>query len=96
MGFREMFMALTIARFKDQRVQIASAGMPYALIYRAATGEVEEVMLKAMPLGSFADFQYQQKEFHLQEGDAVLLMSDGYSEMFNPHGEMLGDEPAET
>lgn len=92
MGFREMFMALTIAKFKNRRLQIAAAGMPFTLVYRAATSQVEEIMLKGMPLGSFADFQYQQQEINLNKGDAVLLMSDGFLEMFNQQGEMLGEE----
>lgn len=96
MGFRELFMALTVIKLKEQRLQIAAAGMPFALLYRAATGQVEEVMLKGMPLGSFADFQYQQQELVLHKDDTVLLMSDGFMETFDAQGEMLGEEPAKA
>lgn len=92
MGLKKMFMALTIAKFKNHHIQIAAAGMPYPLVYRSSTGRVEEVALKGMPLGGFADFTYKDKELHLNTGDTVLFMSDGFEEMFNPQDEMLGEE----
>ena len=96
MGFRRLYMALTIAKFKEGQLRLAAAGMPYTLVYRAATGRVEKVILKGMPLGMFPDFPYPRKELSLDEGDTVLFMSDGLPEMFNDQGEMLGDERTKT
>ncbi len=92
MGLKKMYMALTIAKFKDHEMLVAAAGMPFPLVYRASTIRVEEVVLKGMPLGGFADFPYQDKKIHLNRGDTVLFMSDGFEEMFNPEDEMLGSE----
>jgi len=92
MGLKNMFMALTIAKFKDNHMQVAAAGMPFPLIYRSSTGRVEEVVLKGMPLGGFANFPYKDKKFHLSAGDTVLFMSDGFEDMLNPQDEMLGEE----
>ncbi len=92
MGLKKMYMALTIAKFKDHHMQVAAAGMPFPLIYRSSTGRIEEVTLKGMPLGGFANFPYKDKNLHLNEGDVVLFMSDGFTEMFNPQDEMLGEE----
>ena len=94
MGFHNMYMAMTIAKFKDGHMRLATAGMPYPLIYRAATRDVEEVELKGLPLGSFSDVQYQWKDLKLNAGDAVLFMSDGLPEMFNTQGEVLGEDRA--
>jgi serine phosphatase RsbU (regulator of sigma subunit) len=98
MGFHNMYMAMTIAKFKERRMRLATAGMPYTLIYRAPTstrrGYVEEVELKGLPLGSFSDVQYQWKELNLNTGDTVLFMSDGLPEMFNTQGEVLGEDRA--
>ena len=63
--------------------------MPYPLIYRAATQTVEEVILKGMPLGAFTNFPYEQKELQLAVGDTIILMSDGFPEMFNDKQETL-------
>jgi serine phosphatase RsbU (regulator of sigma subunit) len=92
MGLKKMYMALSIANFKNHQMHVAAAGMPFPLIYRSSTGQVEEVVLKGMPLGSFANFPYKDKKLHLNEGDTVLFMSDGFEEMFNPQDEMLGVE----
>jgi serine phosphatase RsbU (regulator of sigma subunit) len=92
MGLKKMFMALAIAKFNDHEMHVASAGMPFPLIYRSSTRQVEEIVLKGMPLGGFANFPYKDKKFDLNEGDIVLFMSDGFTEMFNPQDEMLGEE----
>lgn len=93
MNLGRLYMAMTLIKFKDHKIKIATAGMPPTLIYRAATQHVEEINLKAMPLGSFAQFPYRQEEMELAPGDTIALMSDGLPEMFNPAGEIL-DYPA--
>jgi sigma-B regulation protein RsbU (phosphoserine phosphatase) len=47
-----------------------------------------------MPLGSFVGFPYKEKEVVLAAGDTVLFMSDGFPELFNEAGEMLGYDHA--
>lgn len=93
MNLGRMYMAMTLIKFKDNKIKIAAAGMPPTLIYRAATKTVEEINIKAMPLGSFAQFPYKQEELELAPGDTIALMSDGLPEMFNHDGEIL-DYPA--
>jgi PAS domain S-box-containing protein len=91
MGFRKMFMAMTVAKFEHHRLTLSAAGMPFTLVNRAATGNTEKVILKAVPLGSFPDFVYQQKILKLRPGDTVLFVSDGLHETFNKQEEMLGE-----
>lgn len=91
MGFRRMFMGMTVAKFDRHRLILSSAGMPFTLVHRAANGNTEEIALKAMPLGSFSNFKYQQRILKLQPGDTVLFMSDGLYETFNTQEEMLGE-----
>lgn len=94
MGFRKMFMAMTVAKFDGHRLIVAAAGMPITLVHRAATCNTEQVVLKAMPLGSFTNFKYQQRTVQLRSGDAVLFTSDGLHEAFNDCEEMLGENRA--
>jgi serine phosphatase RsbU (regulator of sigma subunit) len=89
MNLRSLFMGLTMIKLNGRRMKIASAGMPPALIYRAETGLVEEVMIKAMPLGSISNYPYRELELTLGCGDVVVLMSDGLPERFNHAGEMF-------
>jgi serine phosphatase RsbU (regulator of sigma subunit) len=96
MNLRGLFMAMTMVKIKDKHLSICMAGMPSSLIYRRASGQVEEIAIRAMPLGGVAKFPYQQQEITLAVGDSVVLMSDGFPEMFSEAGEMLGDEVAKN
>lgn len=89
MKLRGLFMAMTMVKVQGQQLSVCIAGMPSVLIYRAATSEVEEVPIKAVPLGSLANYQYQQRELMLAYGDVVVLLSDGLLERFNPQQEMF-------
>ncbi len=47
-----------------------------------------------MPLGSIAKTNYHEQQITLSAADVVVLMSDGFPEMFNEQNEMLGFEKA--
>lgn len=94
LNFHKLYMALTLAKIEGNTLQVAAAGMPPTLIHRAATGAVEELILKGMPLGCFTDFPYREREATLYPGDTVLVMSDGFAELFNTNGDMLGYDEA--
>jgi serine phosphatase RsbU (regulator of sigma subunit) len=90
MNLRSLFMALTIAKVNGYQMTLGSAGMPPALIYRAAQRVVEEISLRGVPLGSLTSYSYRECSLSLAPGDVVVLMSDGYPERFNGANEMLG------
>jgi len=96
MNLRALYMAMIMIKVKDNRLTISIAGMPPALLYRATSGTVEEIAIKAMPLGSVASFPYKQQEMSLHVGDAIMLMSDGFPERFNDAGEMIDYARAKT
>ncbi len=94
MKLRSLFMAMTMVKVRGNQMSVSIAGMPSVLIYRALTKEVEEVVIRALPLGGIAKYQYQQQELTLATDDVVVLMSDGLPERFNPQGAMLEEEAA--
>jgi sigma-B regulation protein RsbU (phosphoserine phosphatase) len=89
MNMRSLFMAMTIVRVKGHRLTVSTAGMPPVLIYRAASGNVEEVAIRGIPLGSMTNYPYKQQVIDIGAGDVVALMSDGLPERFNVDNEML-------
>ncbi len=89
MHLGNLYMALTLARIKGSQISLSAAGMPPAFLYHHASGEVEEITLKGMPLGAFTDYPYQQIETTLEPGDCLLLLSDGLAEIFDEHNEMV-------
>jgi len=94
MNLRALFMAMTVLRINANRMTVSVAGMPPVLIHRAETNTIEEVTLKGLPLGGVRNYQWRQEGFDLSPGDVVVAMSDGFPELFNDAGEMLGYEQA--
>lgn len=90
MNFKRLSMCLSLLKFKGNKLKMSAAGMPPALVYRNDKKEVEEIMLKGMPLGATDKFPYELRETQLNSGDTVLLMSDGFPELFNNKKEMYG------
>lgn len=92
MNLRSLFMGLTVIKLRGHALKISSAGMPPMLIYRSQNQVVEEVLIKAMPLGSITGYVYREEEFSLSPGDVVVLMSDGLPERFDFEDEMFDYE----
>lgn len=89
MRLGNLYMAMMLIKIKDHKMTASSAGIPPIYIYRSETKSVEEIVIKGMPLGGPASFPYKQRETNLAPGDTVLLMSDGFAELFNDKDEML-------
>ena len=95
-NFGRLMMAFSLLRLKGNTLQFSSAGMPPMYIYKNVSKIVKEINLKGMPLGAIKDFDYQLYETELVSGDCILLMSDGYPELSNVHGEQIGYDRVKT
>jgi len=89
MHMKNLYMGLLLARIRDGAMIASAAGMPPIYLYRSDRREVEEIVIKGMPLGGPGNFPYQQVNTRLNPGDTVLFMSDGFPELFNGAREML-------
>ena len=94
MKFRQLSMCLLMLKIYENKVQISSAAMPPAYLYRKSKKKVDEIVLNGMPLGAIHNFPYKVKETTISSGDTILLMSDGYPELMNDMGSMFGYEKA--
>ena len=83
-------MAFNMARFWEDRVEFTSAAMPPVYHYHGETGELDEVLLGGLPLGSIKDETFSLEEFDFNQGDSLIFISDGLPEAANHTGEMLG------
>ncbi len=84
-----LFMAFNLVRLNGSAISFSSAGMPPAFLYRHATGQMEEILLKGMPLGAMKNFPYMLHETTMEPGDTILFLSDGLPEQKNVDGEMF-------
>lgn len=84
-----LYMALTLLRLREERLQLTSGGMPPAYLYRKKSKTIEEILLKAVPIGSMKSFPYPLYETNLETGDTLLFLTDGLPEQKNASQEMF-------
>jgi serine phosphatase RsbU (regulator of sigma subunit) len=89
MNLGNLYMGMTVLKIQKYRITTSAAGMPPFFIYRKNSDSVEDIILKGMPLGAFHDFQYHQKIIKAEPGDIILMLTDGFVELFNADMEML-------
>ena len=89
MHMERLYMCLALLRIRDNRMSISTAGMPPALVYRNEVLEIEEIGAGGIPLGWIEEFNYDHFETKIFPGDTILLMTDGYAELFNEREEMM-------
>jgi serine phosphatase RsbU (regulator of sigma subunit) len=83
-------MALTLVELRGDHLTVAAGGIPPLLIHRAQRGTVEEFLYPGLPLGVPLPFVYQSHHVCLSPGDTLLLTTDGFAELLNPKGDLLG------
>lgn len=71
-------------------LKVARGGHPPALLWRAGSGEVEQLSPRGLPFGVDDGARYQLQTAVMNPGDKVLLLTDGITETANLDGEMLG------
>jgi serine phosphatase RsbU (regulator of sigma subunit) len=91
-GFNKLYMSFAVFRIEGDLLTIAGAGLPAGLLYRAASGRHEQVELKGLPLGSPVNYPYREQQIRLASGDTLMLMTDGFPELFNEEKSMYGYE----
>ncbi|MFQ5825369.1 MAG: PP2C family protein-serine/threonine phosphatase [bacterium] len=90
MKLKNLYMALMLLKINGHQLTASSAGIPPIFIHRQKKDQIEEYVMKGMPLGAFDSFPYETLETKLDVGDTVLLMTDGLSELFNKDNETFG------
>ena len=90
MQMEKLSMCMTMLKIMENKIQMSAAGMPPVFIYKAESQSIEEHVMKGMPLGTFNNFPYTKIESNICSGDTILLMSDGFPELFNENKEMYG------
>ena len=70
----------------DGSGQFISAGHNAAYLFRSATGKIEELLPDAHFLGMFDFASLRIPRLHLDQGDILVVYSDGLTDAENPHG----------
>src|SRR5271156_1345912 len=76
--------------YSNGRVEICNAGHVRPLVARGRN--VAALQASNLPVGIFSDEEFVVDELQLDEGDAVVLYSDGTSEAMDASGAEYGDD----
>ncbi|WP_445665078.1 PP2C family protein-serine/threonine phosphatase [Fodinibius sp. AD559] len=89
---RQTFITCIIAQYhlESRILKIANAGHCLPILKRDGKGEFISTPAPRFPLGLQQTVDYQAYEVQLQQGDFLLLYSDGLPEAVNPQGERFG------
>jgi sigma-B regulation protein RsbU (phosphoserine phosphatase) len=83
-------LCYAVFEFKRRTVTLANSGLPYPI--RCTGGDVRQIELAGVPLGSFAGSSYDEITFDLAPGDVYVFCSDGVFEANDGIGREFGAE----
>jgi sigma-B regulation protein RsbU (phosphoserine phosphatase) len=89
-----MTLAFTIFDLEKGTIRHTNAGHLYPYLLRNGQPPVA-IEVPSLPLGVRADVTTRTAEMQLQEGDAIVYLSDGIVEAQDPNGEPFGFEQLE-
>lgn len=69
----------------------ASGGHNYPLLYRAATGEVEQLQAQGIVLGIIPEPRFTQHQTTLEPGDVLCLYTDGVTEAMDARRQLFDE-----
>jgi sigma-B regulation protein RsbU (phosphoserine phosphatase) len=89
------FVSIIYALWDDIQgdLQIASSGLPRPIYCH--DGKLERVEATGLPLGLFAEADFEELSFNPRPGDLFVLFSDGILDARNRDGELFGRERLE-
>lgn len=87
-GFATLFVGLFDRT--AGRLVFVSCGHEPGLLRRAATGAVEELAATGAVLGAFRGARFEQTQVSMNDGDALILYTDGLSEAGRSRHDFLG------
>lgn len=85
-----MFVTCLYAIIDTSEGEVVFANAGHNLPYVRTADGVLELRATGMPLGLMSGMNYEERTYRLEDGDLMVLTSDGITEAHNPEGEMYG------
>jgi len=90
---QNMFITVGALRGRDDgTVRYALAGHPPILHYQKASGGIQEYPALDPPVGIMPEQEFSEKEIQCKPGDLLLVLTDGFTEVFDKKKNELGAE----
>ncbi|HTL47473.1 MAG TPA: SpoIIE family protein phosphatase [Verrucomicrobiae bacterium] len=90
-----MFLTLnySVVEPREKQIALCSAGHEPMIYYKASTRKAEIIKIaQGPPVGLFTDAPYKSARFPYEQGDTLLLLSDGVTELRNFKRQVFGIE----
>lgn len=82
-----------ILNLKSNRLVYSSAGHNPPMLFKSSSGVVKDIQnTGGVPLKILPDVRYEEADLLLEEGDQLLVYTDGLTEAFGPEQDMFGEE----
>ena len=91
-NFGRLRMSLSVAKFNKNSVELSSAAMPPTYHFSSKTKKMEEILVPNLPLGGIETEKFDGVKKEFDQGDVMVMISDGLPELPNPTDEMLDYE----
>jgi serine phosphatase RsbU (regulator of sigma subunit) len=85
-----MYATAACLRLEPGDEEAALAGHPSILHWRAATRAIERLDGANLPLAMFPDQRYASRPLDLEEGDLLVILTDGLFEVMDAKDRELG------
>jgi serine phosphatase RsbU (regulator of sigma subunit) len=86
----DMFVTCLLVVLDPETGHVRYANAGHNPPYRCNHQGAQELRATGLPLGIFADLEYEEKETYLHSGDSLLMYSDGLVEAHDPQRDMFG------
>jgi len=91
-NFGRLRMSLSVAKFNKNSVELSSAAMPPTYHFSSKTKKMEEILVPNLPLGGIETEKFDGVKKEFDQGDVMVMISDGLPELPSPTDEMLDYE----
>ena len=85
-----MYITAVVVRVDGRDLHVAGGGHPPVLLYRRATGSVEEIASTGPAIALLDDFNCRTVMTTLAPGDVALLLTDGITDALDRREQEIG------
>lgn len=89
---RFISLFLGLINVEEKTLSYTNCGHMPGLLFRKRSGRIEELSVGGTVLGVFEDFSYDEETLSIEEGDTLVLYTDGVLEEKGPDGVCFGSE----
>ncbi len=91
-----MFVTAGFLRCQGEELTLSLAGHPALLHYRKQTADIIEYPPQDLPVGILPEQSFGSQPVRCAPGDILVLLTDGFTEVFDQHGDERGVEPLKS